>query len=745
MKRLKSFFVFLLVVSMALALVAPIGNIQAVRFGDVANLPQGYWAIRGPYDEARTANDTTGITTHGEALINFWLKGQPAEQLAAQWTTNVVNHGYEINDLWTVSKKVAETYEAIKDYTNAIRVFRIALTFIDSYKALIPHIGGDPAGMDFSRQEILAKIAAWDVTIELYAEIETRNGVGDMSFCGAKHEPRTGVYYGETTGSDAEMSFDKKPSATIIYVHYEDEVMSERVSHDLWLNEDMYGYNRKDYSVIQIAWNFINEGLTLRNVLNDRAKITEAARYLGSLGLPILLRIGAEMNVWEHKAEPEEYKAAFRFIAGIMHENATNVAMVWSVNDVSAAGLTYDMFYPGEQYVDWVGVSMYMRKYFQGNPNTSASDAAIWGTGPYANPIKYINELVTKYGSRHPIMISETGIQLYNASNSEDVTNWALPRMRMLYSYIPVLFPQVKAIFYFNTNQPGGFRYDLSFSPTARNLYKQLTGSGYFLGKWQTEPTITYKKVGTAELPANAVTLLTYAPYFTMDDISVEYRLDGRWITQVSDIPYRHTLNLSNETNGTHALEVRVLSGGSVLKSASYNILKSGNTVVVSTGAITPPPPPPPPLTVPPSAQPMYIDGKLFQFDAYLINNQNYVKLRDFAYAIKDSEKRFSASFTVDPVTDIITAFLTKGGVYEPNGTEMLPGDGLPKAAVQASDRMIFFVDGERAEIEAYMIGGSNYLRVRDMLELFDICASFDAATRTIVLDTTRPFSESTI
>jgi len=744
-KQITRFFAYILTASIVLALaVVPLTHVKAVKFGDVGGLPQGYWPVRSPYNDALDAKNAVGITTHGENVINFWLQGHTPENRAALWMTDLSGHAYELNDLWWVSKRVAEEYEARRDYDNAIRLYRVTLAFADAYIALAPQIGGSASDMEWTRILIQNKISSWDVSIELYAEVPAASGSGDTSYTGAKHEPRSGIYYGETYGDGAVMSFTKKPSAMIIYVRYEDQLIPELVEHDLKINESQHGYNRGDYSVIEIAWNFIGEGTMLRSVLNDRQKITEAAQYLGNLGIPILLRVGAEMNIWEHKANPEEYKAAFRFIAGIMRENAPNVAMVWSVNDNSAEGLTYDMFYPGAEYVDWVGISLYLRKYFLGNHNTSDTDAAIWGTGRYANPIGFIENLVKQYGSRHPIMISETGIQLYNTSNSEDTTDWALIRMRMMYAYIPIMFPQVKAVFLFNTNLPGQYRYDLNYSPRAKELYGQLTSSGYFLGRGQTSPTITYKKIGSATLPANAVTLLTYAPFFTMDNVIVEYRLNGKWLGQDTNIPYRRTFDLSGEADGLHRLEVRVLSGGTQLKSVEYNVSKSGGNVTISSGAITPPKPPST-ITVPPSSQPMYIDGKLIEFEAYLINGQNYVKLRDFAYAIKDSTKKFGASFAVDAATGIITAFLTRGQAYEPNGTEMTPGDSQSKPAQQSSDKMVFFLDNKKATIAAYMIGDSNFLRVRDLLELFDICAVYDSGLKIIRLDTTRPFSESEI
>ena len=589
-RNAKRLFLLITAATMVLALITmPAQTVLATRFGDVSGLPRGYWAVRGLYDDALSANNSVGITTHGENVMNFWLQGNSAAQQASIYMSDVQGHGYEINELWVTSNRVAEEYEARGDYANAIRVYRMALAFVDPYQALTPYIGGNPEDMEFARARIQNWIDAWDVSIELYAEIDSRNGVGDTSYHNALYEPETGIYYGEPPGSSAVMGFDKKPSGIIIYVEYENESLHERVEHDLLLNETQHGYSRGSYSVVEIAWNFRNEGQTLGRVPNERAKVTEAAQYLSALGLPVLLRVGAEMNVWENRANPEEYKSAFRFIANIMREYAPNVALVWSVNDVSAAGLTYDMFYPGAEYVDWVGISLYSRKYFMGNQNTTDATAAIWRTGRYANPIRNISNLVNQYGSRHPIMIAEGGVTLYNTSNGENLTPWALPRIRMMYAYIPMLFPEVKAVFWYNVNMQGGaYRYNFSDSPQAGELYRQLTSSGYFLGRGQSAAAITYKKLGTATLPANAVTLLAYAPFFTFDDVTVQYRIDNALVGQGADIPYRLSLDISGYTDGAHTLEVRVLSGGTALSSAVYNLYKRGSNVIVSADAVAP-------------------------------------------------------------------------------------------------------------------------------------------------------------
>ncbi|MCL2754050.1 MAG: hypothetical protein FWE44_07885, partial [Defluviitaleaceae bacterium] len=221
----------------------------------------------------------------------------------------------------------------------------------------------------FTRIMLQNTITTLDVNMAVFAEL--RDGTGARSYTGALHEPQVGVLFGEPFGDSLITDGERQPSAITIYVSFEHESLPQRVHVDLHTNYTMHGYNLADYSMIQIAWNFIYEGNSLAGVLNQRAMITEAARYLGGLDAPILLRVGAEMNEWPIPADPAEFVAAFRFIAGIMREYAPNVAMVYAVNSVSAIGLDWMMFYPGEEYVDWVGISLYTTRYFLGNPDTT--------------------------------------------------------------------------------------------------------------------------------------------------------------------------------------------------------------------------------------------------------------------------------------------------------------------------------------------------------------------------------------
>jgi hypothetical protein len=97
------------------------------------------------------------------------------------------------------------------------------------------------------------------------------------------------------------------------------------------------------------------------------AYIRHWATALKDWGYPVLLRFAHEMNgswyPWggcSNNRDPSKYIAAWRYVHNLFQEvGATNVEWIWSVNHVSVPDEPwndYNAYYPGDTYVDWVGV-----------------------------------------------------------------------------------------------------------------------------------------------------------------------------------------------------------------------------------------------------------------------------------------------------------------------------------------------------------------------------------------------------
>ncbi len=104
------------------------------------------------------------------------------------------------------------------------------------------------------------------------------------------------------------------------------------------------------------------------------------ATNCAAASLPVFLRFAHEPNGWWYPWSPsylgddqvsnDTYVIAWRRFADLIHSNASNVAMVWAPNQGNGGGEQphYGHTYPGDAYVDWVGLSLYNGAWY-GNSN----------------------------------------------------------------------------------------------------------------------------------------------------------------------------------------------------------------------------------------------------------------------------------------------------------------------------------------------------------------------------------------
>lgn len=93
--------------------------------------------------------------------------------------------------------------------------------------------------------------------------------------------------------------------------------------------------------------------------------VKEFSAWAKTTDRPIYLRIGYEFDGAHNQLEPQGYVKAYRRIVDLMRaEGVDNVAFVWH----SYASPTYNDYplsdwYPGDDYVDWVGISLFGHMY----------------------------------------------------------------------------------------------------------------------------------------------------------------------------------------------------------------------------------------------------------------------------------------------------------------------------------------------------------------------------------------------
>ncbi|MFI7349266.1 hypothetical protein ACIBSR_23825 [Streptomyces sp. NPDC049936] len=154
-------------------------------------------------------------------------------------------------------------------------------------------------------------------------------------------------------------------------------------------------------------------------VTRYRAKVDEMIDRFKSYDRDILLRIGYEFDGPWNCYNSEFYKDAFRYIKGRVDAlGATRVATVWQSaawpvnthpdhpewNYVVTDPGHLDDWYPGDQYVDWVGLSSFYN---------SRSVRTQWGCGTYDTDPVGLQDRLLDFARAHgkPAMVSEAAPQ----------------------------------------------------------------------------------------------------------------------------------------------------------------------------------------------------------------------------------------------------------------------------------------------------------------------------------------------
>jgi hypothetical protein len=177
--------------------------------------------------------------------------------------------------------------------------------------------------------------------------------------------------------------------------------------------------------------------------------------------------------------DPAAYRRAFRLVHDVMARRAPNVAMVWAPNAVPTEDL--DAYFPGDDVVDWVGLSLYVVRFYDERPDDPA-----WQD----HPLNLIAPFYRKYAARHPLCLVEWGVSRRSRREGVDADPFAADRIEDLFAAIKVRFPRLKmACAYDRDNLTGPDvrvdrrlnDYSLPPGSTALSAYVEAASDPYFL------------------------------------------------------------------------------------------------------------------------------------------------------------------------------------------------------------------------------------------------------------------------
>ena len=273
---------------------------------------------------------------------------------------------------------------------------------------------------------------------------------------------------------------------------------------------------------------------------------------------------------------------------------------------------------------------------------------------------------------------------------------------------------------------------------------------------------VTGKKAGTATITAkvgslSAKCVVTVAPP-TLTGITLAPAQAGIKVGQSTQLEYTlkpagaiGTVSYSSSNTAVATVSATGLVTGKKAGTATITA-KVGNlsatckiTVSVETKkpaepkkpeAPTPSTPAPATSIASPSPTKLEVNDKSVAVDSYMINNNNYIKLRDLAAMINGTVKNFEVTW--DQARNAIN--LKTGSPYTPAGGEMTKGGSGSKTATLTTSAV--FVNGAQTPFTAYNINGNNYFKLRDVMKVFDIYVGYEATTGTATLDTSKGYED---
>jgi beta-mannanase len=209
---------------------------------------------------------------------------------------------------------------------------------------------------------------------------------------------------------------------------------------------------------------------TLKTIVEGKhdAYIRQWARSAAAWGKPFYLRFAPEMNgdwrPWSAGVNGNtsaEFVSAWRKVYSIFRrEGATNARWVWSPISQYEGSTPFKELYPGDAYVDWVGLDGYN-----------------WGTTQSWSRWQRFTEIFSKSYvtltrmTRKPMMIPEMASAELGGDKAAWVKNTFLRE-------IPTKYPRIKAVVWFHADKETDWR--INSSPDMLRAYQEVVANARF-------------------------------------------------------------------------------------------------------------------------------------------------------------------------------------------------------------------------------------------------------------------------
>lgn len=123
-------------------------------------------------------------------------------------------------------------------------------------------------------------------------------------------------------------------------------------------------------------------------------------------------------------------------------------------------------------------------------------------------------------------------------------------------------------------------------------------------------------------------------------------------------------------------------------------------------------------------------NNRVIKLPTIIINQENYVKLRDLAQILKNSEREFGIEYSYHNQTiDLDTS-----KKYESVGTELAGMDIKNPTLTKSTEKVS--VNKKTVDITGYQISGYNYYRLKDLGKVLNLNIGYDNKLKRVILST---------
>ncbi|MBQ7713498.1 MAG: hypothetical protein IJT71_01250 [Oscillospiraceae bacterium] len=683
----------------------------------------GYYTGSNGAVAKQAAGDYAGAITDYAAVIQYMRGNTDADS-----AINVIN----------AYREIANCYGSLGQYGMASAAWRAAARRCAAYMIAFPN-GEDKLQEQVSYER---NADALDTKTELYLKTDDAS-LGSGKYFKAPGESVNGLVPGIYAEADPRLH-DAYSSSKRYWNEFPAVVGVTAGVYLLYLD---YG---KPLSAYQSHVTAAKEkGFAIQLALQPRSGVgmvkegdgylRELAQAMESSGVQFYVRFAGEMNdasggnSW-FTENTQEYIKAFRTVADAVHTYAPSAAMVWAPNYYPSYNI--NDYYPGDAYVDFVGISLYMSYSPELDPLGQNEDNRRW--------IDEMDYLYSQYGDRKPIMITEGAVCLATVGGV-DLTDFAVRQLKDLFLYLPIRYPNVKLMVWFGGHDEVGDNvYDyLTANQTVMNAYRDaLTGSPSVLAsvKAAAAPVYYGRLASGSAVPDGSVTLCGYVKG-VKPIAAVRYAINGAKLGDVYAAPFQITADFSAYRGQT--VEVTVTSfyaGGVTAGQETFSLRVAG----AASAAPATPPAPAKGGTAYERSQTIELDGKSVTLPAYALKDgkggeTNYVKLRDLASLLNDTTARFNVGW--DEAANAVT--VTSKTAYAANGSEMTTPFSGDRSYQENTAAVL--LDGAAAELAGIVLtdskgGGYTYFKLRDVGKALGFNVGWSEA-RGIYLESDRPYA----